>query len=128
MAAAAKHILVVDDDRYVRDVLVAMLQDHGYRASPATGGEAMRRCLQGDESVDAVVLDALMPGERGSALALYAKELRIPVVMISGSPDALQFAIENGLQLLEKPFKMHELLTALDGAIKSGQFGQRDAC
>ena len=124
----SKHILVVDDDGGVRDVLVAMLTAHGHRVSSAIDGKSMREFLSGDDPVDAVVLDALMPGEASSALALHAKDLRLPVVMISGSPEAMQFALDNDLQLLEKPFRMRELFDALDIAIESGEFGQRDAC
>jgi len=109
----------------VRFVVVEMLMERGYRVSSANGGEAMRDFLQGNDPVDAIVLDAFMPGESSTALARHAKELRLPVVMVSGSPVAMQFAIENDLQLLEKPFKMHELFDALDAAFRSGEFGQR---
>jgi DNA-binding NtrC family response regulator len=121
-----KHILVVDDNRDVIDVITEMLRHRGDRISAATGGESMRTFLEGGAPVDAVVLDALMPGESSHDLALYAKELRLPVVMISGSPDSMQFAIEHDLQLLEKPFHMQELFDALEKAIGSGEFGQRN--
>jgi two-component system OmpR family response regulator len=124
----SNHILVVDDNGDVRDVLIAMLEGCGYRVSSATDGKSMRDFLAGGDAVDAVVLDALLPDEASSVLALHAQDLRVPVVMISGSPAAIQFAIENGLQLLEKPFRMQELLDGLDAAIKSGEFGHRTAC
>ena len=123
--AEQKHILVVDDEGGVRFVVVEMLKEHGYRVSAAGGGEAMRVFLKGEDPVDEIILDALMPGESSAALAMHAKELRLPVVMISGSPAAMQFAIENDLQLLEKPFKMKDLFAALDLAFASGEFGQR---
>jgi hypothetical protein len=46
--------------------------------------------------------------------------------MISGHIEAMQFADENGLQLLAKPFRMAGLLNAIDEAMRSGEFGQRD--
>ena len=55
----------------------------------------MRAVLDADDPVDAIILDALMPGESSHDLALDAKGLRLPVVMISGSPDSMQFAIEH---------------------------------
>lgn len=125
--SSPKHILIVDDDGDVRDVVTAMLREHGYRVSAALGGASMRALLKGDDPVDAIVLDALMPGESGKDLALHAKELRLPVVMISGSPEPVEFAAENGLQLLPKPFRMQQLFEALDEAIGSGEFGQRGA-
>src|SRR3954452_20297902 len=122
------HILVVDDEGGVRDVLVAMLEEHGFRATSAGSGTAMREVLVGNGlPVDAVVLDCLMPGELGPDLALHARSLRLPVVLISGSADAMEFADENGLQLLAKPFHFDDLIAALEKALLSGQSGQRDA-
>jgi DNA-binding NtrC family response regulator len=124
----ARHILVVDDSGAVRDVIMAILDASGFVATSASGGEVMRDILAADVShIDAIVLDALMPGESSAALALHAKTLRIPVVMISGSHDSMKFAEDNGLQLLRKPFGMTELVQAVEAAIGSGEFGQRDA-
>lgn len=125
----ARHILVVDDDGDVRDVIVNILVENGIVAMAATGGIVMRDLLAAADTIrfDAIVLDALMPGEPSADLALHAKTLKIPVVMISGSHDSMTFADEHGLQLLRKPFRMAELLQAIEDAIGSGEFGQRDA-
>ena len=122
-----KHILVVDDDADVRNVVADMLRERGHRVSAAIDGESMRDFLTRDVSFDAIVLDALMPGECSKDLALHAKELELPLIMISGSPEIMQFATENGLRLLEKPFRMSELFDALDQAIGSGKFGHQGA-
>lgn len=122
-----KHILVVDDDGDVRTVLVDILQDREYRVSSAVDGITMRRFLEGDDPVDAIVLDAAMPGEASVTLTLLAKELGLPLVMVSGSPDDMQFALDNGLQMLEKPFKAQQLIDALTKALGSGESGQRSA-
>jgi DNA-binding NtrC family response regulator len=127
-ALLAKHILVVDDDSNVRDVLVALLEENGFLATPADCGAAMRDILtRPGTAIDAVVLDCMMPGEPGTELALHAKELKLPVIMISGDLDAIHFAAENGLQLLEKPFRSAELVSAIETALSSRQFGQRKA-
>lgn len=124
----ARHVLVVDDDGDVRDVIINMLVDQGFVATAATGGVAMRDILAADTvPIDAIVLDALMPGEESATLALHAKALRIPLVMISGSGESIKFAEENSLQLLRKPFRIPQLIQAIHDAIASGQFGQRDA-
>jgi DNA-binding NtrC family response regulator len=123
--AAIKHILVVDDDGDVMAILVDILEDRNYRVSSAVDGIAMRRFLEGDDPVDAIVLDAAMPGEARATLAPVAKDLGLPLVVISGSPDDMQFALDNGLQLLEKPFKAQELIDALTMALDSGEAGQR---
>ena len=74
-----KHILVVDDNGDVRDVIVASLQIHNYRASSAPSGSVMRDFLETGDTVDCVILDALMPGEASASLALHLKERGISV-------------------------------------------------
>lgn len=125
----AQHILVVDDDADVLTVLVEMLRVSGYIVTAADSGIAMRDILADNArpAVDAVVLDSLMPGEATAQLAFHAKALRLPVVMISGNMEAMKFADENGLQLLWKPFRIAELLAAIEAALGSGEFGQRGA-
>jgi len=63
----SKHILVVDDNGDVRDVIVASLQIHNYRASSAPSGSVMRDFLETGDAVDCVILDALMPGEASAS-------------------------------------------------------------
>jgi two-component system, OmpR family, response regulator len=121
----SKHILVVDDNGDVRDVIVDSLQTHDFRVSSAPGGSVMRDFLETGDPVDCVILDALMPGEASALLALHLKEHGIPVVMISGSPEAMKYAMDNGLQLLRKPFHLQELYSAVNTALASGEFGQR---
>lgn len=123
--AQPRHILAVDDSGVVRQVLAAMLQKQGYRVTIAKDGASMREQLKLTDPVDAIILDVLMPGEPGDSLARYARELGIPVVMISGNLETMTFAEIDGLQLLQKPFGFRELANALSLALESGQFGQR---
>jgi two-component system, OmpR family, response regulator len=125
MAILPKHILAVDDNEGVRDVIALMLEERGYRVTVASDGLSMRETLQRDDPVDAIILDALMPGEQSAPLARHARDLNIPVVMISGSHDKIVFAVDNGLQLLRKPFRYQELIDALNLAFGSGEAGQR---
>ena len=119
-----KHILVVDDNADVRDVIVDALQEHNFSVTAVSSGSMMRDFLETD-TVDCVILDALMPGEVSASLALHLKKHGIPVVMISGSPDAIKYAMDNGLQLLRKPFRSQKLYSAVNMALASGEFGQR---
>jgi|SRR5208282_3363409 len=123
-----KHILVVEDYDPVRELTAAMLEERGYRVSTAREGASMRHFLRTHDRVDAVVLDVVTPGEGGASLARHARELGIPVVMISGSHDAIRLAADHGLQLLRKPFRMEELYAEVDKALSSSEFGQRSAC
>jgi DNA repair exonuclease SbcCD nuclease subunit len=65
--------------------------------------------------------------EANISLVLHLKEVGLPVVMISGSHDAMERAEENNLQLLWKRFHAQELYDAVNTALSSGEFGQRDA-
>jgi CheY-like chemotaxis protein len=121
----AKHILVVEDYDPLRELTAAVLEDRGYRVSTVVDGASMRQFLDTGNQVDAIVLDVLTPGETGASLALYAQELRLPVVMVSGNNDAIKFAAAHELQLLRNPFRMNDLYGALDKAFASGEFGQR---
>ena len=125
MVGQSKHILVVDDNADVRDVIVDILQENHFRVTAASSGSVMRDFMETDDTVDCVTLDALMPGEASASLALHLKERGIPVVMISGSPDAMKYAMDNGIQLLRRPFHLQELYSAVNTALASGEFGQR---
>jgi two-component system OmpR family response regulator len=127
-ASMTPHILVVDDDGDVRDVIIEILAEYGFATTAAKGGAAMREILAADgPPINAIVLDALMPGEASSDLADFAEFLGLPLVMISGSHECMAFAADHGLQLLHKPFRAAELIQAIESAVTSGQFGQRDA-
>ena len=122
-----KHILLVEDYDPVRELTANVLEDRGYRVSTVPSGPMMRDILRTDDRIDAIVLNAVTPGENGASLARHAKDLGLPVIMISGSREIISFAAEHGLQLLLKPFRAEELYAALDKALSSGEFGQRSA-
>lgn len=125
MDSQSRHILVVDDVSEVGEVIADSLRHRGHRVTIANGGKAMRSVLQNGHGIALVVLDSNMPGEPSASLAAHAKELRLPVVMMSGSPDSMEFAAEHGMQLLHKPFRIDALTEAVDKALDSGEFGQR---
>ncbi len=64
----AAHLLIVDDDRRIRDLLSRFLKDHGYRVTVAEHAAAARQALQ-TFTFDLLVLDVMMPGESGLDLA-----------------------------------------------------------
>jgi len=106
-------------------VIVDTLQEQRFRVSTASSGSTMRDFLDTGDMVDCIILDALMPGEASASLALHLKERGIPLVMISGSPEAVKYAEDNRLQFLPKPFRSHGLYSAVNMALASGEFGQR---
>ena len=119
------HILVVDDEKSVREVIAEQLAATGYRVSLASDGATLRRFLDTPEPVDLIVLDALMPGEPAVTLALHARDRGIKLVMMSGSPDKMEEYKDKADQLLLKPFRIEELLRAIELAMASDTFGQR---
>ena len=117
------HILIVDDDADIREMLVAYLARQGLRASGAADGRAMRRVLA-RERVDLLVLDLMLPGEDGISLC---RELRapgqppLPIVMLSARADEADRIL--GLELgaddyLPKPFAARELLARVRSVLR----------
>ena len=83
------HILVVDDDSEIRQMLADYLQRNGLRVSQADGGRAMR-ALMDTHAVDLVVLDVMMPGEDGLSLCRNlraGKHRAVPVVLLTARDD-----------------------------------------
>jgi DNA-binding response OmpR family regulator len=125
---ARKHVLLVEDDQTVREVVAEMLEGAGYRVTSVDGGEAMRAFIDGVDLVDAVVMDANMPGEKSASLAFFIGELGLPLIMISGSPKEILDAERKRLQLLVKPFGGAELEAALTAALADAKHpGQRSS-
>lgn len=121
-----RHVLVVDDDGNIRGLLSAALEDRGDRVTSVADGRSMRDVLSRDR-VDVVVLDIRLPGEDGHSLALHAQELGLPVILISGSGEATEFAQKHRLTLLRKPFRLQDLFDALAAALASRSGGEEDA-
>ena len=80
------HILVVDDQKEICDVVQEYLTGEGYRVATAHDGAGMRRCMA-RIAVDLVILDLMLPGEDGLTLARALRE-RIRISASSSSPAA----------------------------------------
>lgn len=102
-------ILVVEDHVDVRQLLSTVLGEAGFFVSSAPDGPTLRSRLAA-EMVDLVILDALLPGESGTELASFATSKGIPVLMISGDPNAMETLEHLGHPFLPKPFRIDELL------------------
>ncbi len=130
MSEGPPHILVVDDDREIRDLLARFLETHGFRVSTARDGREMRRCLsQGAHAL--IVLDLMLPGEDGLALlrGLRGEGVRTPVVMLTAMGEETDRIV--GLELgaddyLPKPFNPRELLARIRAVLRRAE-AARDA-
>jgi two-component system phosphate regulon response regulator OmpR len=117
----APHILVVDDDRRLRELLARFLGDNGYRVTTAANAaEADLRLAR--LVFDAIVLDIMMPGENGFDFARrFRTDSSVPILMLTARADGKDRI--NGLEIgvddyLAKPFEPRELLLRLGNILK----------
>src|SRR5690348_12040130 len=114
-APSATTILVVEDDADIRDVVVHYLADQGYRVLTAANGEAALKILRGDETIELLLADIVMPGSiDGIALARETVRLRpaTKVLHVTGYGDrvAARAELVSRGELLSKPFRQSELI------------------
>jgi two-component system, OmpR family, response regulator len=107
-----KHILVVDHDGDIREVVSTLLVDLGYRVSVAKDAKATRAILDAD-GIDVIVLDASTSDMEDISLAMEAKNHGIRLVMISGNPKEMELFHNRADQLLWKPFRRADLECAI---------------
>jgi CheY-like chemotaxis protein len=101
-----RSILVVDDHQAIRNVLVELLHEEGYRVRTAFDGQAGLRAIA-REPPDLVDSDVMMPKIDGVSLATRLQGLGIPVVLLSAVYDDVDLP---GVQFLPKPFEVDDLL------------------
>ena len=118
------HILVVDDQKEICDVVQEYLTGEGYRVSTANDGNGMRRAL-GQSHVDLVILDLMLPGEDGLTLARGLRdESGIGIIILTGRGETVDRII--GLEMgaddyLPKPFHLRELLARVKSVLRRVQ-------
>jgi two-component system, OmpR family, phosphate regulon response regulator OmpR len=117
----APHILVVDDDRRIRDLLSRFLTENGYRVSTAKDAAEARAHIA-SIVFDLYVLDVMMPGENGFDLARAIRvESQIPILMLTARADPRDRV--EGLEIgaddyLSKPFEPRELVLRISNILK----------
>jgi two-component system, OmpR family, phosphate regulon response regulator OmpR len=117
----AAHLLVVDDDTRIRDLLHRYLREQGFRVTGASDAAEARRKLEGLE-FDLIILDVMMPGETGISLTQSLRDKRaIPIILLTARAEA-ESRIE-GLQAgaddyLPKPFDPRELVLRINNILR----------
>lgn len=115
------HILIVDDNKDIRDLLGRFLRKHEFKVTTARDGYEMRECLNA-QAVDLVVLDLMLPGDDGLKLC---RELRaksaIPVIMLTAMGEETDRIV--GLEMgaddyVAKPFNPRELLARIKAVLR----------
>jgi DNA-binding response OmpR family regulator len=121
----SEHILVVDDDPRIRQMLLRYFEGEGYRVSAVANGAGMRECLQ-NKSIDIVLLDLMLPGDEDGLV--LAREIRshsdLPIIMLTGRDNVVDriVGIEIGADdYIAKPFHLREVLARLRTVLRRRQ-------
>ena len=113
MDEEAPHILVVDDDARLRNLLRRFLMENGFRVSVASDATAARSHLE-SLVFDLIVLDVMMPGENGVELTRSLRtESQVPILLLTamGESEDRIAGLESGADdYLTKPFEPRELV------------------
>jgi two-component system, OmpR family, phosphate regulon response regulator OmpR len=120
----APHVLVVDDDQRIRDLLGRYLFENGFRVTTASDSATARASMRG-LSFDLVILDRMMPGEGGLELARDLKAISpVPICMLTAKaePEDRVEGLEAGVDdYVTKPFEPRELVLRLQNIMRRGQ-------
>ncbi len=115
------HILIVDDDAEIRDLLREYLQKQGYRVATAANGRELRTAMS-TARPDLVVLDLMLPGEDGLELCRDLRtDSNVPIIMLTARGDETDRIV--GLEMgaddyLPKPFSPRELLARIKSVLR----------
>ena len=117
-AEAGEVVLVVEDETAVRDLVVDVLEELGYRALEAADGPAGLKLLQSSARVDLLVTDIGLPGLNGRQLADAARVQRrdLKILFMTGYAENATIAngfLEPGMQMITKPFAIEALATRI---------------
>ncbi len=118
---AAAHLLIVDDDERIRELLKRYLIKQGFMVTAARDAAQARRLLRG-LAFDLIVLDVMMPGEDGVALTQWLRrDLATPVILLTARGEARDriAGFEAGADdYLAKPFEPRELVLRLNAILR----------
>ncbi|QSX77645.1 response regulator [Agrilutibacter solisilvae] len=117
------HILIVDDDRDICELLTKYLERNGYRVTTVPDGRQMRSVL-GLNRIDLIVLDLMLPGEDGLALCRHLRAnaaKATPILMLTARNEETERVL--GLEMgaddyLTKPFAARELLARIRAVLR----------
>lgn len=123
-ADIAPHLLIIDDDSRIRELLGKYLGEHGFRVTTAANAADARHRLSG-LTFDLLIVDVMMPGESGMELTKSLREtMTVPILMLTAraEADSRIEGLESGADdYLSKPFEPRELLLRINNILKRGQ-------
>ncbi len=115
------HILIVDDDAQLRQLVSKMLRTQGYRATAVAGGREMLEMLRATP-VDLMILDVMLPGASGLELCRHVRQTSsMPILMLTAKSEETDRVL--GLEMgaddyLTKPFGSRELLARIRALLR----------
>ncbi|MCW8915504.1 MAG: response regulator [Magnetovibrio sp.] len=126
------HILVVDDNPEIRDLVSRFLIKDGYRVSTAGDGREMHKALA-DKRIDLILLDLMLPGEDGLSLCRTIRSTsNIPIIMVTAKGEEIDRVL--GLEMgaddyIAKPFGTREVLARIKAVLRrvSGETSTQEA-
>ncbi len=128
--ATNKHLVIVDDDPQIGDLLKDFLCKHGFEVSYANGGKALDAISQ-EKTIDLIVLDVMMPDEDGLSICKRLREeSNVPVIMLSAVSGEIDRVV--GLEVgaddyVAKPFSPRELLARVRALLRRSEFSREPA-
>lgn len=122
MTARRAHILVVDDEPLLRDLLVDILESSGHHAVAAIGGEEALAALQ-SQQFDLLISDIKMPGMTGFELLAHARQHwpTLPVVLVSAFATEASVTHAEPDGFLSKPFRISQIEELIGRMLRSGR-------
>ena len=109
------HILVVEDDPLVSEVVLDALEDLYDTSCAETAAAALEHLRAG--GIDAMLLDCTLPGGLDPHLVPMADEAGVTVILMSGHPDMMERVPGSGRPFILKPFSLTSLLTTVQQAV-----------
>jgi two-component system OmpR family response regulator len=121
MNTIPEHLLVVDDDAEIRELLTRYLRENGYRVTGVADGRGLRTALAAGDP-DLIVLDVMLPGEDGISLCRSVRaRSQVPIIMLTARGDETDRVV--GLEVgaddyVPKPFSPRELLARIKSVLR----------
>lgn len=127
----AKTILVVDDERNLREMIASYLKNEGYEIKEASNGKMALQCVK-ENQLDLVLLDIMMPEIDGYEVLREIRSIqkKLPVIMLTAKTDEIDKIV--GLEMgaddyITKPFSMRELVARIKAVLRRTNTSDEDA-